>query len=637
MNGKNPSDVAAIARDKSWNDNHYSDRIGFINRNALTSEHISTPQPSMPMGRDFSYDMEDCNGKLCTYSTVVDGNLPGVTALWSQSYYPSSIAGIAALDIEQVFGQSELSPSMTARTDLFIQKWIRLRQYNNATESFQHGDIGALTASAMNIMMHIANARRALRLMRKSMDDLSWYNSGQAILAALGWHFKLRDMTQHWADYWEFFNDHIITQLNNVIWYSDVAPGAKRWAALMSDVYKDTDADTPYTQLFVCRPASLWELRMEEVASLKQEVPDLKTDGTVDSKKVKFMSQKEKLRSGVYGWVFRKAEHQENYWDRFEIDDAHSESSDGWHKFQNYLEWIHDQIITTFYDSGAMNILSTINTLEERGGSSSGGVSFSNFNEDPLPWDVNDPVYDFKYTWDFSMMLAIHNATPAHIEAQPAYVEPATGNFIQSFMFSAGGGETAMKSAFSYGAWAAKMLNLPAVGATNADFANAMSWTITLYNTYQPSVGYLVPSECLSSDYVYSIQMYYFKNGYATSDTSLKLRSCYFQQFIPLDKLAEVGTDNIETTISFPAQCARTLKYAQHFTYLPIIYTLMRGRWEGRADINCMFGVLTNLEVPYSVSPNVLYKTHIQWVNNFWGFPSSPIQEGTPQLEYTSK
>lgn len=591
MRDKNPNQSMSevMSKDKSWNANTEEARLTrFINRDAGVSETIQAPMVLYPLGRELETPFSRYNTRPSV--TGSDQISASKLATWQRNRNSSrgfSIPGIMVYRFTPICA-SGWDYTQFGTADIYVNKWTQLRILNNMTQTFQPGDLQVVTMKLALLKMHIENARRALRIMQSTtMSSKSAYHSPEALIAACGWRISEADMRQHYIGLRNFFNQSIIGNLNNVVWIKDLIPGMDRWAALCSEVYKDTSADTDYCQLMLLHPDHCDYLYNEQN-------PD----------------------TGVVSWSIRYDQYADGS-ERLKLFDRNTGNSElELEIFRNYLQYIANEIRITFYDDSVMNILATLNAVKERTNSTQitvENVLLPDFPLEPEP---------LAFTWDFKMMLAMHNATPVQCDVSDGVtLDPSTGALNQRIFPFMPGNNISSSSILLY---ATKALDLPCFGATNADFANATQWTIglnasdeQLWNHSSPGGGF--HRGVFGSDFIDNISIYWFDDDQSSSSGAVKavLRETPFTQWYMWwdEQNGSIWTPNDRAL----QEIKDSFILSSNFAFAPLIYFISPRDGSG---VNYQIdGIHGNLEVVYTASANVLKEIHNQWVANFNGFP----------------
>lgn len=558
------SDLAGDKQPRSYNSNYETDRIGFINRDKEVSETISAPMVLNPMGRPLSPFMSWFNARPGS-GTLTDRHFIN----WEKETGRESIPGIAVYHLEPVLSTPD-SYGQRGMADIFINKWTQMRILDTMTRKFQPGDIQVMETAVMLINAHVANLRRILTIMASynyhSQND--YYNPTDFV-RALGFNMTEDYIKQNWVGWRNRFNQSILGKLNSVRWFKDLVPGEKRWAGLFSEIYKDVSEDTHYCQVSLIRPASFWKLT---------SVVDEDTQ--------------------VVTWSFTK----EGYVDAAGVQNTGA--------FSRYMGMVESMITSLFYDDSSMNILATINAIAER--TNSDQISSANFGFELLPLEPEE----LKWTYDFKMLLALHNATIMRgLDIAAPTFNPATGLVSQVIKPT----ENSMSHLLGT---CTKIVNMPRYGQNNCDFANATQWTVCAQAFSGPSIDYLTngfPAYTFGTDVIVNLVLYNKIRANDEADSTL----------------AAVGVNQAIYEVSPTITDLHTICLLSNFALAPTIY-FYTNIGSGDDLRYAVTSTLSQKEVVYAAGGNVLSDIHRVFFDNFWGYPIYPLGgEGSPSFSAT--
>lgn len=610
----NPEKASSV---QSWNSDSKDDRLGFIFRDSSTTNAQSTPMVIPRLGYDASTFMarrDDLTGA---------DYLSGRGLYWMDgsrlagSYKLASVAGILTYDYIPMFAQSYVTtPGFSDYgevPDIFINVWSRLRRLNNMTEKFMPSDVQWVYNGYMEILAHTENIRRILKVMQRIVrSPKSNYIQEETLLSALGFPMSQVAARQNWVNWRNLFNVSILGKLRAISWFTDLVPGAKRWAGLCKEIYKDDPNRTDYTQLYVIRPRYVWHVQ----------------EGLITS-----------TPADLYGWKAVKTDYM--------CGDG-SVGNNGASAFQAYMELIIQMINDVFYSDSASIVLATINAIDARNWKEDQKMTFQPIDLEDLPFDLGDG--DYPFTYDFNVMLSIHNATildendpyfsveapqmqwqydstlgrwntdgalyqrvwlyknitkEGDTEGETTHkVSKAEREFIDTYRTNAYGVKATSSAGYNLAITSfAKSLNLPWYNASMEDFINATQWTIvsngfTIATNQIPLEPDAVGTEILVRERIYRFL-------YAADGTP------------QLDSFDITNLHYINLADSNLGYATGVIGMLNSFALYPIIYQTNTFQSIGEKVV----GMYNQEDVLYAASRAVLQPIHAQFVRNFWGYP----------------
>lgn len=629
MRDKNPNDANAISNDKSWNANSANDRLGWLTRNSMASDHMSVPSLLYPLGTVTTDDMARFN--VLPESKDYRGwehPIWRADSLANNGYYNGdAVPGILSYQFDQHFG-SGFGDTRSGIAKLFKQWWIDLRFDQAMTEDWQPGDLHFLQCAYMNMRMHLENVRRLLKLMRRAQKSAdNKYYDAEALLAACGFPIKISDLTLTKVNGWiDKFND-IIGNVRKLKFFDNMIPGQYRWESLVREIYKDTSADTTYTQMMVLAPRHFYRPMQVDY----QPTPD---------------SPLLKVWAMVKDNNFKYEGRTISYFHYTQVS-PHDYSEDAEIAFSKYLQAIEDDIDMMFYDSGLIKIMVTIKAKPDSIPFSIKEIEIDYFDKDAEGKD------DFRLTWDFKMVLALHNASvvplnKSYIPSQDstnlkygAWVDPKEGILVeQNNVYNGNTGY--------YLQAAAKVINLPTMNWSYGDIYNAVQWAYVGDPDFKRDIPGLTFSQdvadpaCLGPDSIGNIQIYTYshrRGGQKTADaTSWKsepvLRSYRFSQcvFTPSDPGSNTNPYLPENEIGLAPIDSERLVSA--FFCAPIRYW-MAGPYQNGSNDDfhwTIYDISGDRDCMFALNYDTCRKLKNQITCNYWGYPLTIPKEGTPDF-----
>lgn len=579
--GKSPAAV------KTFNSSAHNvdDRLGFVNRDSLVTERTRQPMVINPMGRDYWAAMRNYaypQGANATAPPKSDAAFASGSA---------TVPGVMSLDIEFTPAAFDSSGN-NITTDIFLSKWIASRYLDNMVKNWQQGDIAAVETSLMMIRAYVEHARRCLRVMRDVyQDSANLYYSPTAMMHALGFYMPEHAIRTQYEAYWRYFNNSIVGLLNACKWISG-CPGHMRWASLFCEVYKDNPAKTRYTQMFVFRPHTMYQLKTEE-------------DGWHLSTKTLFQEY-------------------------FNIDALNpitaAQNPQGFWKF---LHDLNSLIRQTFYDDSVQDMLATMNAIDMRSSRQDTALgTIARLEFEPMEFESRD--FDFPLTFDMQMLVAIHNATICNgFQHSDITIDPTTGDIKEMFW-----GTSAPASGFTRIATLPKAINMPTYTPTLADMFNATQWTVTAYpgnycnQPASPTDGNGFRVGTFGTDVIVEARIHYRNVNVAApnapTDPAAFTSSVFLQTFeIPIER---------DYTRADMIGAVNRLSLAMQFAFAPTIYSIDNNEENGW----CARGILTQSEIYFIGDTMTLSGLHRQFLLNFWGYPMFPGAEGSPDFSVLS-
>jgi len=571
---QNPTEGGKEPRSYGTSSNVVNDMLGFINRNKETSESISAPSPIFPLGTDLVLEMSKGNWIPTSMADQVK------YAAWDPANARGAIPGILTYEFEPLFGQTN-EYGVKSVGDIFTNKWIEIRQVYTGADNFEPGNIQIMSIGQMLIDEHIANIERFINMIAAVANDPeNHYFTVEALTSAYG--FPMTDVyaRKHWVEFKNYYNDSILGKLTKIKWIADLVPGRKRWASLCKEFYKDNDFATKNVQIAFMKPASFW--KMEETTD-----PDTKaTDWTFTQ---------ESIYTGV-------------------TDDL---------AFSAYMQKVSALIDTMYYDSGNINVLNGIIAMINNGNRKGlGDVQVYSLSDDYSP--CSRDTAKFELTYNFTMQLALHNATLMNgIVCDPPTFDRTTGAVYQNVHATAGMQASRL-------AYASKILNMPQLFNSNSDFAAVTPWTISC-TKWPESVLHIFPPNSLGTEVITSAYYFYYSAVYdeSTHRYSYDLYKTGVDQLVGASIGNSTDPDQLRENRDALLTNIHMLARLSTFALAPIIYVLA-GADNSPLALSTVVG---ELEIPFCASGHIMEGIHKAWFNNFWGFPISPANgEGAPEL-----
>lgn len=562
MRDINPNSSKSAVEEKTWNTSSRDQRIGFINRDAETSETIANPDLLSPLGVVMAPELR--------IHEQVDSHKHMIWAPGSSTTDNArSGAGIAVIDFLPIFGTSSAYFAEGTRS-IFVDKWSEFRQIYSGVEAFQPGDLHAVTAQTMNLKMHIMHLYRTLRLMNsKHPTAESMFSTRNIWAKASGWNISDATISTKYPEWHSMYN-MIVGTFNKINWLKDFIPGADRWMAMCSEIYKDTSADTEYCQAYLFRPRAYYSLTT-----------------TKDAEK-------------IVTWTLQPIA---NYYQQNTTDESVAVSM-----FEQYLNRVYNDVVDLYYDSSVQQIISTL-----------GQVAKITKQDDLLehfdmPYLTMDPE-PYALVWDFATMLAVLNATivDVDLDSSAAVVNGKVGIMEQTVHVNIGEQDY-------MGTTLPKLINLPCFVPTNADVANATQWTIVTDKLHGDTRTELNPSS-YGTEILTRVSVMYRHYVSGQGDDSVVTR---YHQYVALRDAGEAHGLGSAGMQEFAIQAG------SNFAFMPMIYTC---HWNSTDSIYEVENVIGQLEVCYALDFPTVRKIHDVWSNNFWGFPARPARVGTVTLE----
>lgn len=334
---------------KSYNANCYEDRMGFALRDEATTLSTSFIGVINPLGASIAEKMQRLqSGDVSEYS----------------HYYADAahlvIPGIMSFNFEPVFAPQSTDRKQIVE-DIFNNWWSVYRLYYNGADNIQPADIAIRSMAQMLIDMYVQYIRRMLTVVKASYSANNTYIRNSVLLRAMGlqvptgvtnYDYYLRSHFTEWVNY---FNQSILGSLNACKWIGGIFPGEHRWSSLCTEIYKDESIDSDYVQTYIFSPRSFYEFKTAEV------------------------------EPGIYAWKLERTEWPTD--------------------IPTLLTKVHDFIRAVYYDSSALDIQAMLQTISVRGKSNETMIYDLSYDLYPLE---GEPL---KFTFDWAMLMAIHNST----------------------------------------------------------------------------------------------------------------------------------------------------------------------------------------------------------------------------------
>lgn len=568
---QNPTEGGKEPKSFGANHNVREDSLGFINRNQNTSRTIAAPDLSFPIGVDFNRDVGAVNALPTTT------NAAKRFANWSKGgAYDTSIPGIMIYEFDPVFMNTD-SFGQHSIADIFVNRWIEIRQVYTGADNFQPGDIQLISQALMLIYMYAEEARRFINMIGAiSANPENHFLGIEAMTAACGFAMTDYDARRNYTEWINYYNDSILGKLSKLRWLDNLVPGRKRWGSLCREFYKDADFKTDNVQISMLRPRFFWKFE-EEI--------DPETEAVT--------------------YTFYNFSYHE------ELDPKLGATA-----FRDFLTQISGMIHKIFYDSGAINVMNGIIAMINRGNAKNGGdVPIYNVPEDFTP--VSYETKEFTLTYDATMLLALHNATILDgLKAGKPHLDPKTGNITQVI---APYDETYA----AYLSYFSKVLNSPTMQMSNSDFAAITQWTVASQVFPRDVVETGYPEWTLGTDVITSCRILKYKWVGDPENPGQQIWGLYpvyiHQILFPEDEFYPEPFVDITEQI---AMCSA-------FNLAPLLYRAHRGSG-GELKVERVIG---EIEIPYIADQQSLKNIHKVFVQNFWGYPISPVLgEGSPEL-----
>jgi hypothetical protein len=575
---QNPTEGGKEPRSYGTSSNVVNDMLGFINRNKETSESISAPSPIFPLGTDLVLEMS--KGSWIP-SSIAD---KAKFAAWDPASARGALPGILTYEFEPLFGQTN-EYGVKSVGDIFTNKWIEIRQVYTGADNFEPGNIQIMSIGQMLIDMHIANIQRFINMIAAvSNDPENHYFTVEALTSAYG--FPMTDVyaRKHWVEFKNFYNDSILGKLSKIKWIADLVPGRKRWASLCKEFYKDNDFATKNVQMAFMKPASFW--KMEETVD-----PDTKATD----------------------WTFT----QESMYTG-EVDDI---------SFSAYMNKVSNLIDTLYYDSGNINVLNGIIAMINNGNRKGlGDVEVYSLSDDYQA--CSKETASFELTYNFTMQLALHNATIMNgVVPEAPIFDRSTGAVYQNV--HATGQMPASRLAY-----ASKIVNMPQLYNSNSDFAAITPWTVACMK-WPESVLTIFPPNAFGTEVITSAAYHYYVAIYdqSTHRYTYSLYKTMINQLIGASIGNSTDAQQLKENRDALLTDIQMLSKLSAFALAPIIYVLAGSDTYPLA----LSTVVGEMEIPFCANGHIMEGIHKVWFNNFWGFPISPANgEGAPELTLKS-
>lgn len=575
----NPSKFGGSPQ-KSWNSTTKDARLGFAMRDKRVTEANSTPMVVPKLGMSYQLAAIDADQYVPQVGSASYG-------AWSSpdagDRTQGTVPGIMSLVFEPIFAQGGPNWIPTELRDIFTNVWTQMRIVNNMTKNFQAQDLQIVYCGLAEILCHVANLRRILNIGQKWINhELNQYYNGEMMCAALGFPISEAQMRFNWERWWRRVNVDIIDQLRRIKWLDieSLMPGLHRWEGLCSEIYKDTSENTDYCQLYVFKRESLWKLNSSYDAGQQ-----------------------------VFLWQFEK----------FSIG-SRDPQLDVPALLSEYIDHVVDSIRSLFWDEGTATILATINTIVER--NMGDQIKAAYIDLPNIPWEGED----VPLTWDFDMMLAIHNATICNVNVYPPVQDVANERLTQAVYTT---GSTATGDTRNVLITAAKVLNLPNFGVSTEDIINALQWCVTSRNSgaFGPADRMMLTDGAYGTDIITSAIVYqYFYN--LDTRQATKVYRVFDSSFIDT-------SDTSPTALA--VNYSKIVVYA-NFAFAPLLYLGSKipdptAKMAGYI----IEDVLGQMEVQYIVPEPILRAQHEQFMRNFWGYPTAPAEIGTFNTSYDDR
>lgn len=525
---------------KSYNANCYADRMGFAMRDELTTKSTSVAGVVNPLGASIARAVESYqSGDTSSYYAYNSGTTP------------IRIPGIMTFDFEPVFAPQSGERKQIVE-DIFNNWWSVYRLYYNGADTIQPADIAIRCMGQMLVDMYVQYIRRAFDVMKTSYSANNTYVRNTVLLNAMGlqkpanvsnWDFYIRTNFTDWVSY---FNDSILGSLNACKWIGGIFPGEHRWSSLVTEIYKDESIDSDYVQLYLFKPRSFYMLQTNEV------------------------------EPGIYAWELVRSD--------FPTD------------FETLLQRVHDFIRALYYDSSALSIQAMLQTISVRGKTN-----------ETMIYDLAYDQYELtggqlKFTFDWQMLLAIHNATIMYgLRAFDVTQDPSTGRVTQEFAFD--------QTSYSWPWFATpKIINLPNFAASQEEIINAAQWQITGTDT-DIITGRQIDPGTLGTDVIVDSRIVRYNQD---SDTVTLTPTYQFfrSTYVP-------GATEATTYQGFLVSEVESIFLLTQFNMHPIGYYATAEN-DTRGPVT---GYIGQLDVVYRISPTELRDLKKAFVNNFWGYP----------------
>lgn len=569
--------------------NSTDDRLGFINYDELVTERVRVPFVVNPLGVELALKFDGA-----TAAQPDNANPASVELAQWFSGFNTSVPGVLSLDVDYspvTGGENNIT------SDIFLSKWIDIRQLDNMVKNWQPGDPCMIELGLMIVRAQMAHIRRAIEVMRDVyQDSKNLYYSPVALLHAMGFYASEAEVRTMFESFWRYYNQTLVGTLSNVKWMAG-SPGHNRWAALMRDVYKDTPAKTRYTQTMLFRPARTYYLTTEED-----------------------------------GWHLKALQPISYYFAADASRTPEDREANPLQGFRTFMVHTYQLIRALFYDDSTQDMLATLNAISIRGktGGNIGDVEELKFERIGFESDS-----EFALTFDMQMLVAIQNATICRGAVRSDItIDPTSGNIGQTI-------HCASNSEFLPMARVAKLLNMPTFAPTQSDFFNATQWTIIAANPSHnsvdvnyadfcdPDVGYA--SGTFSTDYISDANMVVKRRSEALQNVPGD-PGAFTDRVYPL---ACILPDATTYDLNDMAESLTRVMCAMQFAFAPTIY-VGTDPDPGNERLR-IAGTFTQTEVVFVCDSPTLSAMHAQWHRNFWGYPSHIEGAiGTPTFDIQS-
>lgn len=464
---------------------------------------------------------------------------------WGQYRVP----GILMLDFEPVLAPQSTSGHQLL-ADIFETLWSSISIYYTGADRIQPNDMAILAMEQLLIDTWVEVFKKGLDVLQIASSGQNDYLDSYMFYNALGFDpDNYDDDKKNWKDLRDSFNVDVLGQMNSCHRIRDVFPGESRWSSLVKEWYKDESIDSTYVQVYGFRPRSFYRLILAN-------------------------------HEGVYRWELTRSERPTS--------------------MAQLLDWLKTEVKAAYYDSSAVLVRNVYIAFLERNRNNVQGINIQQNNYELYP----EGVRPTRLTYDWNMLIAIHNATIMYgLRAFDCVQYPETGRLVQTFAFD--------ETAYSW-KWftTPKLVNLPNFNASDEDFINATQWTVAAgRNTYTAS-GSIEP-EVLGIDVLVDARIYRYNKW---GDRPRNISNIPVYQFM----LVSVGGPDatvINTSALMGIAASTTFNMAplSYIATLPGSYT---------DDTPAMISeVIGELDCLYKADAHALLPLKKQLVYNFWGYP----------------
>jgi len=539
---------------KSYNSNTEDARMGFAMRSELATRSVSAPQIIRPLGANIA--------QMMRYSQQRDDRIRN-QILWRDAI---RVPGIMMFDFEPIIAPQSGTTGRQIVADIWRTIWSAVSQYYAPADTIQPADMAMRALAEMQLSLWVEYARKAFDVLKLVDNADNDYVTAKVFYTAMGFdEANFDDDFDKWVSLRLKFNRDVIGKINGKNWsIRNVFPGEDRWKALTMEWFKDESIDSAYVQIYGFKPRSFY--MFEET----QPDPD----------KPKFVFNLTRMEPPT--------------------------------SLANLIDMLKTLTTHLYYSTSSILVNNVLLQFKQRNNNNVTNVEIDYVNEEE--YEEERPI---KFTYDWNMLVAIHNATIMYgLRTSTIDQNPETGNLVQVVAFD--------ESAYSW-KWftTPKIVNLPNFNASDEEFINAVQWTIAAGPDDYVVAGEITP-EILGTDVLVDCRIYrYDRRNDAITSTPLY----QFTESRPGDASYYPAGYYIGSRDQLYAVVDATT-----FNMHPLCYIT---RQDDPTDTTAPFfieRVLGELDCVYLATPERLRALKEQFVLNFWGFPFKQASNGSYDL-----